>query len=115
GLGRLMIARLREQGRSRMLAANEIQGTFAVIPASPDAPAIALAEALVHRLSGWPEARLIGSAHVDAALGADAAQTPLSDDGASTRLMDWMNVLEGRHRYVVYAADSDRDGWALRC
>ena len=26
-----------------------------------------------------------------------------------------MNELESRHRYLVYAADSDRDAWALRC
>jgi NTE family protein len=114
-LSRLAIERLRQHGRTRMLSATEVQGTLAVIPASPDVPVTALAEALVRRLSGWPDARLITAGHVDAALAPDAAQTPLSDDEASTRLMGWLNELEGRHRYVIYAADSDRDNWALRC
>jgi len=113
-LSRLMIVRLREQGRVRVQGATEVHGTLAVIPASPDLPVMALAEALVRRLSGWPDARLITAAHVDATLGQGAAQAPLSDDEGSTRLAAWMNELESRHRYVVYAADSDRDAWALR-
>ncbi len=113
-LSRLMIVRLREQGRVRVQGATEVHGTLAVIPASPDLPVMALAEALVRGLSGWPDARLITAAHVDATLGQGAAQAPLSDDEGSTRLAAWMNELESRHRYVVYAADSDRDAWALR-
>jgi NTE family protein len=110
-----MIVRLREQGRVRVQGATEVHGTLAVIPASPHLPVMALAEALVRRLSGWPDARLITAAHVDATLGAGASQTALSDGEGSTHLAAWMNELEGRHRYVVYAADSDRDTWALRC
>lgn len=113
-LSRLMIERLREQGRSRMVSATEVHGTFAVIPASPEVPVMALAEALARRLSGWPEARLVSAAHVDAALGEGAAQTPF-EDGDETRLLEWLNGLEGRHRYLIFVADSDRDGWALRC
>jgi NTE family protein len=86
-----------------------------VIPASPYLPVNALAEALVRRLAGWPDARLITAAHVDATLGPGASQASLSDVEGSTRIAAWMNELEGRHRYLVYAADSDRDTWALRC
>ena len=115
-LTRLIIARLREQGRTRLQSATETHGTFAVIPASPDVPVMALAEALVHRLGSWPDARLITAAHVDAALGPGVAQAPLHDGGAdSERLQTWLGELEGRHRYVVYASDSDEDTWALRC
>jgi NTE family protein len=114
-LSRLMVVRLREQGRVRVQGATEVHGTLAVIPASPHLPVMALAEALVRQLSGWPEARLITGAHVDATLGPGASQTSLSDAEGSTRLAAWMNELEGRHRYLVYAADSDRDTWALRC
>ena len=114
-LSRLMIDRLRQQGRSRMQSATEVQGTFAVIPATPDVPVMALAEALVHRLGGWPHARLISAAHVDAALGEAAAQAPLADHAASAHLVDWLSALERRHRYLVLAADSGGDGWALRC
>jgi NTE family protein len=114
-LSRLMLQRVRGQGRTRMLAATEIHGTFAVIPASPDVPVMGLAEALVQRLSGWPDARLITAAHVDAALGADAAQAAQHDGDDGSRLMAWLNQLEGRHRYVVYAAEKDDGAWALRC
>ncbi len=115
-LTRLMISRLREQGRTRLQSATESQGTFAVIPASPDVPVMALAQALVHRLGSWPHARLITAAHVDAALGPGVAQAPLHDGGEdSVRLQTWLGQLEGRHRYVVYASDSDHDTWALRC
>ena len=114
-LTRLVIARMREQGRTRMLSATEIQGSFAVIPASQEVPVTTLAEALIRGLSGWPAARLITAAHVDAALGPDAAQTPLSDRDASTRIQEWLNQLEGYHRYLIHAAQSDRDEWALRC
>ncbi len=114
-LTRLMVVRLREQGRARVQGATEVHGTLAVIPASPHLPVTALAEALVRGLSGWPDARLITAAHADATLGSGASQVSLSDGEGSTRLAGWMNELEGRHRYVVYAADSDRDTWALRC
>jgi NTE family protein len=110
-LSRLMIERLREQGRTRLQSATEQQGTFAVIPASEDVPVSVLAEALVRRLGGWPEARLITAAHVDAALEAGAARAPLDEP----RLTAWLGRLEGRHRYIVYAAESCTDAWALRC
>ena len=114
-LSRLMVQRLREQERKRLLSATEVQGALAIIPATPDVPVMALAEALVRRLSGWPDARLVAAAHVDAALGEGAAQTPLSDREGSTRLLTWTGELESRHRYLVYAADSDRDDWARHC
>jgi NTE family protein len=114
-LSRLMIDRLREQGRSRMQSATEVHGTFAVIPASGDVPVRALAEALVQRLGGWPAARLITAAHADAALTAGASQAPLGDREASAPLVKWLNDREGRHRYLVLAADSSVDAWALRC
>lgn len=120
-LSRLAIERLRSQGRTRMASATEVQGAFAVIPASPDVPVMALAEALVRRLSGWPAARLVTAAHVDAALGEGAAQTPLEAGDADSPLMRWLDELEGRHRYLVLAADTrtgtggGRDAWASRC
>lgn len=114
-LTRLAIQRLRSQGRSRMLSATEVQGAFAVIPASPDVPVMALAEALVRRLSGWPAARLVTAAHVDASLGAGAAQAPIATDDAGAPIVRWLDELESRHRYLVLASEGDRDAWALRC
>jgi NTE family protein len=114
-LSRVMIDRMRQQGRSRMQSATEVQGTFAVIPASGEVPVRALAEALVHRLGGWPHARLITAAHANATLGPAAASASLSDPEASAPLVAWLNELEGRHRYLVLAADRGDDPWALRC
>ncbi|MGH7896768.1 MAG: cyclic nucleotide-binding domain-containing protein, partial [Candidatus Binatia bacterium] len=112
---RLMLKRLRQYQRQRRLAATESHGTFSILPASSGAPVMALAETLVRRLAGWPAARLITARHVDAALGSGAAQAPFSDRDASRRLMAWLNELEGRHRYVIYAGDNHGDAWALRC
>ena len=119
-LVKLMLTRLREHGRTRLQSATEESGTFAVLPASEAVPVLVLAEALVRRLGGWPDARLITAEHVDAALGEGAAQTSDGEGGdrsgdRADRLRDWLGRLEARHRYIVYASSSDRDAWALRC
>jgi NTE family protein len=114
-LARMMLGRVRQYQQQHRAAAMENGGAFAVIPASPGVPAVKLAEALVRRLSGWPQARLITARHVDAALGDGAAEASATDADAKLRLMGWLNQLEGLHRYLVYAAESDRDPWALQC
>ncbi len=114
-LTRLVIGRLRQYHGQRRQAATESQGSFAIVPASPNVPVMVLAEALVECLSGWPQARLISAAHVDAALGAGTAQTPLTDTEDDRRLRGWLNRIEARHRYLVHVADSDRDIWMRRC
>src|SRR5207237_6252812 len=101
-LTRLMLGRVRQYQQQRRAAAMENGGAFAVIPASPGVPTLKLAEALVRRLSGWPQARLITARPVDAALGAGAAEASVSNSDAKLRLMDWLNHLEGLHRYLVY-------------
>ncbi|MGH8529581.1 MAG: patatin-like phospholipase family protein [Nevskiales bacterium] len=112
---RLVIARLRQYQGQRRPAATESQGSFAIVPASSNVPTTVLAEALVQCLSGWPKARLITAAHVDAALGPGTAQTPLTDSEDDRRLRAWLNRLEGRHRYVIYAADGSGATWSQRC
>jgi NTE family protein len=114
-LSRLMLGRLRQYQGPRRRAATGGQGAFALLPASDDVPATVLAERLVQRLGGWPRARLISAAHVDAALGPGAAQTPFDDVEGCLRLRRWLNTLESRHPYLILAAHSDRDTWALRC
>ncbi|TSD95319.1 cyclic nucleotide-binding domain-containing protein [Skermania sp. ID1734] len=101
--------------RGRQSRSNNAHGTFAVIPSSGDVPVRVLAETMVHRLSGWPAARLITAEHVDAALGEGTARAPLSDVEASARINDWLDDLDRRHDYLVFAADSGRDAWATRC
>jgi hypothetical protein len=77
-------------------------------------PVQVMAEALVRRLGGWPHARLITAAHVDAALGEGAAQTAFEDVAGCLRLRSWLNQLEGRRPYLVLAAHRDDDVWAAR-
>lgn len=114
-LARMLVTRLRAGSRERRLSAEQGQCCFAVFPASSNVPAMTLAEALARGLSGWPAARVISSAHVDASLGAGAAQTPYEDRAGSRRLMEWFGAMERRHRYLIVVADAADDAWALRC
>ncbi|MGQ0622812.1 MAG: patatin-like phospholipase family protein [Panacagrimonas sp.] len=112
---RMIIGRLQSYHGQRRQAATETEGNFTIVPASPNVPVMVLAEALVERLGGWPAARLVGAAHVDAEFGEGAAQTPLAASAEDGRLRDWLGELEDGHRYLVHAAHSDRDGWMRRC
>ncbi|MCC2655732.1 MAG: cyclic nucleotide-binding protein [Panacagrimonas sp.] len=112
---RLMLGRMRQYQRSRRRASTRAQGALAILPASSSVPVQVMAEALVRRLGGWPHARLITAAHVDAALGEGAAQTAFEDVAGCLRLRSWLNQLEGRHPYLVLAAHRDDDVWAVRC
>lgn len=114
-LTRLMIGRLRQNQKQQRQAWSGGERAFAVIPAAPGLPVMALAEALVRRLGGWPQARLVGARHIDAALGAGLAQTPFESADDNARLMGGLNELEARHRYLVYASESHCDAWATRC
>ncbi|MGH8460379.1 MAG: Crp/Fnr family transcriptional regulator, partial [Stenotrophobium sp.] len=112
---RMSLARARSNQVGQAQATIGRRGTLALIPATPSMPVMVLAEKLARHLSGWPQLRLITAAHVDAALGAGTAQTPFDDESGNMRLIDWLNDLENRHRYVIYAANSGADTWALRC
>ena len=112
---RLMVGRLRQYQRTRRRAPTRAQGALAILPASSNVPVQVLAEALVRRLGGWPNARLITAAHVDAALGQGAAQTAFDDVAGGTLLRNWLNQLESRHPYLILAAHRDDDLWAARC
>ncbi len=114
-LTRLIIGRLRSYQGQRRNVATDGGGTLAVIPASDGVPAAVLAQAVLQRLSGWPRVRLVGAAHVDAALGPGSAQTPLDDGAEDRRLRAWLGALEERHPFVIFAADSDSDTWSRRC
>lgn len=114
-LTRLALVRLRQSQRQRHSTLTEGGGCFTLIPAGRDVPVLPLAEALLRRWGGWPEARLVTSRHVDAALGAGTAQTACEDAGASQALLAWLRALESRHPFLIYVADNAYDAWALRC
>jgi NTE family protein len=114
-LSRMLVTRLRAGSRERRLSAEQGQCVFTIFPASQNVPAMTLAEVLARGLSGWPAARVITSAHVDATLGPGTAQTPYADFQGSQRLMEWFGAMERRHRYLIFVADATDDVWALRC
>lgn len=114
-LTRLVIARGRQYQTLRQVSANAKGGTLALIPAAAGVPAVQLAEALTAHMQGWPETRLITSAHVNSVFGDGSAQTPLDGSEEDTRLRSWLADLEHTHRFILYAADNGHDPWSLRC
>lgn len=109
-LTQLVIKRSRQQS-SKV----KHQGTMAVIPATAGVSAIQLAEALIENLGGWPSARLVTSAHVDALFADSASQTPMDHSSEDIRLRTWLASLEDLHTYIIYAGDDDHGPWSLRC
>ncbi|MCH7336295.1 patatin-like phospholipase family protein [Acinetobacter sp. NIPH 2699] len=89
--------------------------TLSVIPATPQIPAIHLAEQLTEHLQRWPHVRLVTAAHVDALFGIGFSQTPLDYGADDLRLRQWLASLEEKHCYVLYAAHSHDDEWSKRC
>lgn len=114
-LTRMLIRRLRQNQRTRRRIATETQNCFALLPASPAVPVTTLAEALVNQLGGWPHARLITAAHVDATFGAGFAHRALSDAAARARLLAWCDKLEASHDYLLFAAADPDSGWGRCC
>lgn len=112
---RLLITRLCQYRSPLRLRSTEHQGTIAIVPADSDLPVQMLAASLVSALGGWPHVRLIGSSHVDAALGRGSAQTAVADLENDRRLRAWLSDLESHHRYLIYAADNAHDAWMQRC
>ena len=114
-LSRLMLGRVREQERQRRAAATASQGIFVVIPAAASVPSLELAARLTQQLSGWPSARMVSAAHVDAALGPGTAAAAVDDESVNQRLREWLNQLEGAHRYLILVAEKPQDAWASKC
>lgn len=115
-LTQLLIKRTHERESDRRQIASGGRGCYALVPASPDVPVISLAQALLKQLRGWPGARLITAAHVDAALGDGAAATALSDSRANRELAAWLDRLEGLHQQLLLVArNDDPTQWTQRC
>lgn len=89
-------------------------GTIAVRPRGWDAPARAVAEALLAALSGYGDATLVSSVTVDAALGAGAAHAPHGDPRHAATIQ-WLDRLEADHAEVIYLADAETSAWTERC
>ncbi|QHS11329.1 patatin-like phospholipase family protein [Sinimarinibacterium sp. NLF-5-8] len=114
-LTQLIATRARQSQSLHSSHEHRRRGTFALIPAHAGVPVTHLAQTLVHGFGGWPRARLITAAHVDAALGTGTAQTAFDDARAHQRLTDWLGHLETLHELVIYAADPGDTHWSTRC
>lgn len=112
---RVLIGRLRQNQRQQTLTSARSARAFAVIPATPDVDAAAIARALHNRLSRRDSTRLLDEEEVDTALGENMARTPLADGAGNGRLVEWLNRLERNHRFMVYLAGREPSAWAARC
>jgi predicted acylesterase/phospholipase RssA len=113
---RVLIGRLRQNQRQQKLTSARSARTFAVVPASPDIDALAVAQELNRRLGERDSCRLLDAAGVDADLGEAMAHTPPTDtSGNNARLVEWLNRVERNHRYLLYSSGPDPSPWAARC
>jgi len=112
---RVLIGRLRQNQREQKLSSARSARTFAVIAGTPGVDAAAAARAVQQRLSGLDSCMLVDDAIVDRELGEAMSSTPMTDCAGNEQLVEWLNTLERKHRYLVYAAGSDPGPWAARC
>lgn len=113
---RVVIRRLRQNQAIRKLETARNNHTFAIIPAARDVDVMPVARALVSELSRMGDTLLVDTQAVDGALGAGYAQTAFGGgDRRNEALITWLNELEGKYRYLVYAASATSDQWSRRC
>lgn len=112
---RFMIMRLRQAGRDRALESARSVHTFAVIPAAGDIDAHDFAERFSQALAQHDSVKLIDDVMVDAELGYGTSRRPFQEDATNERVMTLLGDIEGKHRYLVYAAGGEADPWARRC
>ena len=111
-LSRLLTRRLRDTTSAPRLV--RYAGTVALLPATPDGLPPVFAPRLAAALEqlGTGVVRL-GSAAVDAELGAGTAQLGLHGHDDS-RLVGWLDEREERARFVVYECDAAPSPWTRR-
>lgn len=113
---RVLIQRLRHNLSAVAGPRPPSRPALAIMPAGPSVPLAGFLERLeaAFRRQGevpeWLDAR-----RVDAALGAGAAQTPLSGGPGHERLIQWLAEREqGGHR-LLYVGTPGADAWSERC
>lgn len=113
-VARVIVARLRQNSRSALLAKAKRTRTFAVVAATPDLDASALARSFQAMLGQRSRCLLIDAQRVDAALGAGASSLPPGQGAEDGRLMAWLNAVEAEHDYLVFDAGHGDETWSLR-
>ena len=112
---RVIIKRLRQNQRLRALESARSSRVFAVVPATPDIDALAIAQMLQTQLAAGGGCVLLDEAAVNAAAGAGIAQTRFEDTVANERLLEFLHKQEAQHEYLVYCAGRGFDPWMRRC
>jgi predicted acylesterase/phospholipase RssA/CRP-like cAMP-binding protein len=112
-LARTLARRLR-QSTSASAVVQSVT-TIAVVPGHKAVTRTRFAESLAQALTKCDGTALhLNSRLIDRHLGEGAARTPLNSLGNS-RIVNWLNDQEDRHRYILYECDPEVSTWTQRC
>lgn len=113
---RVIIRRMRQNQRARTLERQRKEAhSFAIVPATPEVDAHAIARQLADAMHRYCAPTLIDAHAVDEALGAGAAQARIDSGAANQRLVEHLNRLERERESLIYVANATPDPWARRC
>jgi NTE family protein len=112
---RVIVRRLRENLRTRTRESARSSRAFALLPATPDIDAVAVARTLVVAFAGHGRCAVLDAYSVDNASGPQIAQARVDDPEAHARLMQYLNTQEAGNDYLLYAASREPDPWTRRC
>lgn len=112
---RVIVTRLRQTQRAKMLEDTRNVHNFAVIAASDNIDSKAFAQALADALAMHSGTVLVNESFVDAELGQGTAQKHFTDGEINARVMTLLSAIEDEHRYLVYDAGREAGAWARRC
>jgi NTE family protein len=112
---RVIIRRLRDNLRAHARESARSSRAFALLPATPDIDAVAVARTLSVAFAAYGRCAVLDAASVDHASGSNLAQARVDDAEGHARLMQYLNVQEASHEYLIYAAGREPDPWTRRC
>jgi len=112
---RVIIRRLRQNQQLNKLQSARSVRAFAVVPATKDIDASAVARLLAAQLSARATCALLDEHSVDAATAPGVAQARIDQPEIHDRLMEFLHGQEASHDYLIYAASREPDAWTQRC
>lgn len=114
GLMRVVVARLRRRDTTQPRDAVRSTRTLAVLPGHPGLDVRAFASALTRQVADSGSVLRLDRERVENALGEGAADISFEIE-ANHRIVEWLNRIEDRYRYLVYQATARPDAWTRRC
>lgn len=112
---RVMVTRLRQNQRAKMLETTRNVHNFAIIPAADSVDAQAFARTFADALAAHDNTCVVNENFVDAQLGPGTAKKHFTDGDINARVMTLLSAIEDEHRYLVYDAGREAGAWARRC